>query len=297
MNDNNINVFISSKNRDMNSSTSDFTCYFPNRVISCEENQGININVISFDILNTMYNVNDYNNQFNIIITGTSSQYTKVIKLINGSYSVADIMTFVSSQTSDIKMDYIPIRNRFIFYNTNPDNNQIHLQIVNSGTFLGFENGDLISIPVLGVESHKVVNMNAYNKIILRVNNIDFEVASLENIIDTPIKPSAFEVSNILLWLSKNDIAPNQVLSYNNTDAGNSYCYNIYNKYVSSLNFVLTNEYNEIIDDAPDWTLGLQFTIYDKKDDSMVRELGIISGYMREIFVILNIFLSYFVGK
>jgi hypothetical protein len=295
MSDNNVNVFISSKNRDMNSSTSDFTCSFDNRIISCNENQGININVISFDMLNNMYNINNNNNRFNIIINEGNTQTIQNINIINGSYSVVDLMDFIASQQSYFRMDYVSVRNRFIFTKTSP--NEIFIQVINCGSFLGFNNGDLIPIPNIGIESYNLINMVYYNKILLRVNNIDFEIASIENINHTQDKPSAFDVSNILLWLSKNDIAPNQVISYNNTDGGNSYCYNLYNKNISSINFMLTNEYNELIEDAPDWTLCLQFTIYEKRTDEMVRELGMITGYLREIYVMLNIFLSYLFGK
>lgn len=296
MNDNNINVFISSKCRDIYSKPSNFTCYLPSDKIICGDHQGINVNVVSFDILNSMYNINDFNNSFEIITTNLdgSDMVISVCDMINGSYSVADLMTYVTNFQSVFDMSYSSVRNRFIF-NKKATSKKVFIKIINCGSFLGFDNDSTIEITA-EIESANVVNMVYYNKIILRTDNIDFEVASLDNMASVTHSKGEFDVSNILLWVSKNDIAPFQVISYNNYDGGNSYCYNIYNKQVNSINFVLCNEFNEEILDAPDWTMCIQFTIYDKKDDAIVRELGISNGYLREIFVLLNFFYSYLFG-
>lgn len=291
MNDNNINVFISSRMRDANSTPSNFTCLFPSGKITCKDNQGINVNVVSFDILNSMYNINDNNNVFNIVSHDMNGddQIIQTVRIVPGSYSVTELKSFIADQQDLFSMGYSKIRNKYTFTKINRDR-MVYLQVVSAGSFLGYSNGSFVEITEDEKECDNVLNMVYYNKIVLRVNDLDFEVASFENILDTG---STFDISNILLWMSKNDTAPFQMISYSNQDAGNSFCYNIYNKSVNSLNFILTNEYNEIIEDAPDWTMALQFTIYDKKDDIMVRELGIISGYLREIYVYLTFFYSF----
>ena len=50
-------LFINSKNRLANQTIYDFTVYLKNQII-VGRNQGINISVMSFSMLNSMYNVN-----------------------------------------------------------------------------------------------------------------------------------------------------------------------------------------------------------------------------------------------
>lgn len=295
MDDQNINVFISSKMRDTNSRPCDFTAHFPPGLIHCGENQGINVNIISFDLLNSMYNINDFNNRITVISTDidANTEESYEINILPGSYSVTELAIYLNSIQTDFSCFYTSIRNRFIIRKIN-ENKNITLRIDTAGSFLGFNNGDEIHLTSIGIESSNVVNMVYFNKVIIRANGIDFEVSSLENISD----PSSivFNMSNILLWVSKQDNSPFQMITYNNTDGGNSYCYNIYNKFVNSINFQLTNEHGELIDDAPDWSMALQFTIYDKKDDLVAKELTIQTSYLREIFVFMNIFYSIIMG-
>ena len=73
------NVFISSKNRDINETPYNYTCKFPDDVIKCDNNQGIKINIISFDMINQMYNVNINNNRYNIITTYLNDENETII--------------------------------------------------------------------------------------------------------------------------------------------------------------------------------------------------------------------------
>ena len=63
------NVFINSTNRSPLENSYDFNLFFDNNEIVIGENEGINVNVVSFSMLNSMYNVNQYssNNTFILI--------------------------------------------------------------------------------------------------------------------------------------------------------------------------------------------------------------------------------------
>lgn len=290
MNDNNINVFISSKIRDVNSSPSDFRCYFPNGAISCGETQGIKINVISFDILNSMYNINQYNYRFNIIISGTSKEEG----FVSGSYNVNDIVNFMNSNYSAyFTVQYSKVLNKFIFKQSQSG---ISIKIINCGSVLGLSNGTTYAIGA-SLYSTTIVNMVNYNKIIVRANNLDFEINSLENITNTPDNNSDFEISNILLWMNRSEVPPFQTISYNNFDGGNSFSYNLYNKSINTLDITLTNELGQVIDDALDWTMAIQFTIYERNDNQMIKSLNITNAYLREIYVYVNIFFNILIRR
>lgn len=290
---NNINVFISSKNRDSNSTPYNYTCKLPDDLIRCNQSQGIKINIISFDMVNSMYNINSHNNHFQLITTDLNggNQLIYNYYIPDGNYSVVDLKNWINSNNNFMIITYNTITNKYTFVKSN-NSIKLYLNIINSGAFLGFDNGSTIEI--ISYISMNKLNIVYSNKIIIRALNLNFEIESLENINNTDDK---FELSNILLWVSKNDIAPFQVISYNNYDGGNSYSYNLYNKSIDTIHFLITNEFNEVITDLPDWTMSCQFSIYERKDDEMTRLIAISNNYLREIYVFLHIFYSWITGS
>ena len=63
-----ITSFISFKNRQSQGNAYDFTFDYPDGILTCRPNEYIELNVLSFNLANTMYNINESNNQFEIII-------------------------------------------------------------------------------------------------------------------------------------------------------------------------------------------------------------------------------------
>ena len=61
-----ITSFISSVNRVSNEYAYNFTIDYPDGILSCEQQEYIELNVLSFDMLNSMYNMNASNNTFRI---------------------------------------------------------------------------------------------------------------------------------------------------------------------------------------------------------------------------------------
>ena len=62
------NIFINSANRSSTDKPYDFSVFFDNDEITVNGNEGVNINIASFSLLNSMYNVNEYtgNNKFKV---------------------------------------------------------------------------------------------------------------------------------------------------------------------------------------------------------------------------------------
>ena len=73
-----INAFISSANRANDETIYDFTVNFPDDAIECGDGEMIKLNVVSFDMVNTMYNINETNNKF--IIKTYTIHYKKELK-------------------------------------------------------------------------------------------------------------------------------------------------------------------------------------------------------------------------
>ena len=53
-----ITSFISSENRQATEPIYNFTINYPDSILSCKENEHLELNVLSFDMPNTMYNIN-----------------------------------------------------------------------------------------------------------------------------------------------------------------------------------------------------------------------------------------------
>jgi hypothetical protein len=58
-----ITSFIKSSNRATNEKSYNFSIDYPDGVLTCNADEYMEINVISFDMINTMYNINSDNNE------------------------------------------------------------------------------------------------------------------------------------------------------------------------------------------------------------------------------------------
>jgi len=91
----NITSFISSKKRQLQENTYDFTIDYPDGILACRPNEYMELNVWSFDMANTMYNINETNNKFEIMTNNIPD--TKTIP--PGNYSVKTFMKKILQQT------------------------------------------------------------------------------------------------------------------------------------------------------------------------------------------------------
>ena len=123
------NIFVNSAVRRTNESLYNFSIQFTNTAISATENQTIKINVISFDMVNTFYNVNENtgNNAFAITNTdsnGTSNPITTTYIIPFGKYSVLTFKdTLNSLLVNVVVVSYNTAQNSFTFKlhsNTSP---------------------------------------------------------------------------------------------------------------------------------------------------------------------------------
>ena len=84
-----ITSFISSANRQASEPVYNFTIDYPDAVLSCKEKEHMEMNVLSFDMLNTMYNINDTNNHFQIKVDNT---HTTQLYITKGNYTVKSLI-------------------------------------------------------------------------------------------------------------------------------------------------------------------------------------------------------------
>ena len=277
------NIYISSANKSANDKPYDFTIFFDNDEIMVEKNEGVNVNIVSFSLLNSMYNVNQYsrNNIFTLHNISLNSDTT--ITIPYGNYSVYTLMNQLNVLLSGIiTVSYNVATNTYTYKNISASSYSINP--LNCSKLLGLT--QITSISPLGTTS-SYVNMVDYQQVILRCPTLVFENNSMDNIQDSD---NFIAVSDILYWVNKQDVEPFKMINYKNEDGSTLYNYNVVNRNFSHFNFKLTNELDEPIYDAPDYLLQMQIIIYDK-DNTYFKEAAVqLLKILNEIyFAILNI--------
>jgi hypothetical protein len=253
------NIFINSANRNIQDSAYDFTIYFDNDEINVLPNEAVNINVVSFSLLNSMYNVNQYTNN-NTFILQKNNTINTTITIPYGNYSVYTLRDQLNSLMSGlINVVYNPATNTYTYTNLTVDTYK--LNPLNCKKLLGLS--ALTTITTQGITS-TYINMVDYQQVILRCPTLTFETSSMDNIQD---HSNFIAISDILYWVNKQDVEPFKMINYRNEDCSTAYSYNVLNRSFTYLNFKLVNEYNNPIYDAPDFLLQLQVSIFDKTDD------------------------------
>jgi len=261
------NIFINSANRNPIESNFDFNLFFDNDELIINPNEGVNVSVVSFSLLNSMYNVNQYTSNNTFILSNNTLATNTTITIPFGNYNVYTLQQQLNSLlTGFINVDYNLATNSYTYTNTSLF--ELSIKPQNCYKLLGLST----TTPILssGTKS-SYVNMVDYQQIILRCSTLVFENNSMDNIQD---KNNFIAVSDILYWVNKQDVEPFKMINYKNEDGGTLYSYNVVNRSFSTLNFKLVNEFNQPIYDAPDYLLQLQISIFDK-DNNYFKEASL----------------------
>ena len=277
------NIFINSANRSSTDKPYDFSVFFDNDEIIVNNNEGVNINITSFSLLNSMYNVNEFTKNNTFLLHDVFLDTDTIITIPYGNYNVLTLLNQLNVLLSGkINLSYNVATNTYTY--TNLSLLSYSINPLNCSKLLGLSG--LTTISSSGTIGG-YVNMVNYQQVILRCPTLVFENNSMDNIQD---KNNFIAVSDILYWINKQDIEPFKTINYKNEDWGTLYSYNVVNKSFSNFNFKLVNEFNEPIYDAPDFLLQLQISIYDK-DNTYFKEASLqMLKLLNDIyFTVLNI--------
>ena len=253
-------IYINSKNRNSNEKIYDFNVLLNNPII-INKNQGINISVVGFSMMNTDYNLKgvyfDYSE-----IGQTTIRNREYIP--DGNYSYLSLMEYLNSVLEGrIKVEYLKHRNSFKFTNLNYINYDYIIHPENAKKFLGLyqdlELNDSGGISTTSKEG-SYINLTNYSHIIIKTNNILFEDNTQDNINNIEMGNSS-----ILFMIDKQDIPPFQLISYRNYDKSDNYSYNINNRQINSIDLHLYNEKGELLTTTDDYFLTLKLVIFNKE--------------------------------
>lgn len=252
-------IYISSKNRSSNENIYNFNVILNNPIIA-NRNQGINISVVGFSMMNTDYNFR--NLSFNIQelhYTPITYSLLHTITIPDGNYSYLTLLNYLKNNTefnTYLDIEYIKERNTFKFTNKLTEGN-IKIISRNCNNILGIKTELLIETS----QESSYINLTNYSHIVIKSNNILFEDNTQDN-----INTTEFGNSSILFMLDKQDICPFKLISYKNYDKSDNYSYNISNRQISSIDLHLYNEKGEILTNTDDYFLTLKFVIFNKEE-------------------------------
>ena len=128
-----ITSFIHSKNRTADDRVYNFAVDYPDGIISCKDNEYIELNVVSFDMLNNMYNINATNNCLKV------NGENKYIPF--GNYTVKTFRTTLMSLLPlETTIVYNDAQNTYSFIGT------ATIEPITIGAVLGMPNNIQVSI-------------------------------------------------------------------------------------------------------------------------------------------------------
>ena len=288
-----INLYINSSYRKKDETTSYLKCIVPSGLIKSYGKDYLTLSVTSFYCFNTLYQMDETNNEFSLVIRDISNNLTQLLffSLDNcvGNPNVYDIRNELNELLNgNISITYDKIKNLFLFTRTKAQsttNHKLYLKIKTCGTFLGFSkdyNNKEIEITTDGIYSYQPINVMYHQQLLINIDgDIQLPINNLDNKNSDVLEPSS------VLFTKPIDIQKNQLIMYDNGDGNASFQYKISQKdTINQINIRITNQDNEEISTLGDWNLTLQFERHD--EDMTESLLTQIKEYMKYIFIVLG---------
>ena len=292
-----INLYVNSSYRKKDETTTRLKVIVPSGLIKSYGKDYFTLAITSFYSFNTLYQMDETNSDFIIIVRDASNNIFKYLYFsfvdCVGNPNVYDIRDELNTLLKDyISVTYDKIKNLFLFTRTkavDTSNNKIYLKNKTSANFLGFSKDYInkeILITTSGVYSYQPINVIYHQQILINIDgDIQMAINNLDNKISDVLEPSS------VLFMKPIDINKNQLIMYDNYDGNASFQYKISQKdTINQINVRITNQDNEEIATLGDWQLTMQL---ERHDENMTESLLTqIKEYISYIFLIIGTYLS-----
>ena len=292
-----INLYVNSSYRKNDETTTRLKVIVPSGLIKSYGKDYFTLAITSFYCFNTLYQMDETNSDFIIIVRDASDNIFKYLYFsfvdCVGNPNVYDIRDELNTLLKDyISVTYDKIKNLFLFTRTkavDTSNNKIYLKNKTSANFLGFSKDYInkeIEITTDGVYSYRPINVIYHQQILINIDgDIQMAINNLDNKISDVLEPSS------VLFMKPIDINKNQLIMYDNYDGNASFQYKISQKdTINQINVRITNQDNEEIATLGDWQLTMQL---ERHDENMTESLLTqIKEYISYIFLIIGTYLS-----
>lgn len=244
----------------------------------CKENEYFTVNIASFNMIKSFYAVQNYlNNGINVWLknkeTGIFDEpYYRSIS--EGNYTVRSLIVELQKILFNlVDISYDGKLNKFLFKRLetfvnegyeNIDDYDVYIEPINSGIFLGLENGVKFLISFEGVCSTKFINVNGYNTMLLKMTggvSIDNSVMNITH--------SYYEPNQVLAIIDLQQISPMDSIVFSNQNNTNNFVYKVSNKKINNFTIEIVNEENVNFPQMSDYILNLCFQKQSQQNDAL----------------------------
>ena len=229
--DSKINIYVNSKNRRSDETASNFNVIVPDGLLKINNNQSFELNVISFNCVNSFFHCNNNTNRFQIIFRNNLNNIYMVgdYYLTNGNPNVYDLLTNINTITSVyMTTTYNRITNKYSFtriYAQTTNYYNMYLKPYNNANFLGLTNGVEFLINFTATECKYPINIMTIKSLSIGISgDISFRYNNMESNSNGTYKPSD------LILVKSVDVNKNELILYENIDGGDSFRYDLANK-------------------------------------------------------------------
>lgn len=300
--DSKINIYVSSKNRRVDESVSNFNVIIPDGLLKLNNDELFELSVISFCCSNSFYHCNNNTNKFQIIFRNNVGNLYMVgdYSFTNGNPNVYDILKNLNTLSSVyMTTSYNRINNKFTFTRTYAQTTNyynMYIKPINAGQFLGLTNYIEYLIPLTGVECKNPIDIISVKNICIGISG---DIGFRYNNMESSSTANIYKPSDLILVKSIN-VDKNELIIYENIDGGESFRFDLGTK--NTVKYFVLSVYDQdgnTINDMSEYSLNLQFIIRkkDQTKDLLVRlidynkESYLILGH---IFDLVNKIFSYF---
>ena len=292
-----INLYVNSRYRKKDETTTNLKVIVPSGLIKSYGKDYFTLSITSFYCFNTLYQMDENNSDFNIVIRDISNNTFKYLffSFVDciGNPNVYNILEELNLLLNGyISVTYDKIKNLFLFTRTkavDASNNKIYLKNKTCANFLGFSKDYInkeIEITTDGIYSYQPINVIYHQQLLINIDgDIQMSINNLDNKNSDILEPSS------VLFMKPIDINRNQLIMYDNIDGNASFQYKISQKdTINQINIRVTNQDNEDIITLGDWQLTMQLERHD--EDITESLLTQIKEYISYMFLIIGTYLS-----
>ena len=281
-----INIYINSKNRRTDETTSNFNVIIPDGLLKVTKNEEFELSVISFNCVNSFYHCNNNCNKFQLIFRNNVNNIFMIqdFLLTNGNPNVYDVLSNINTLTSIyMNTTYNRITNKFSFTRTYAQTTSyynMYIKPYNSSNFLGLINNVEYLINFTATECTYPINIMSIKSLCIGISgDISFRYNNMESNTN-----GVYKASDLILVKSV-DVDKNELILYNNIDAGDSFRYDLGNR--DKIKYFVLSVYDQngnTITDMPDYLMHIQFII--RKVDETKLILNKVLDYNKESYLI-----------
>ena len=291
MNNQITNVVISSKNKKIQDTNSKMVIKFEEDLVKFVENdEELYVCMSSFHMIKSFYACqNLLNNEFELIIKSEDDEVIQTCLISEGNYNIKtliqEIVEITKSVDNMFQISYDIRLNKFIYTNKFSPDFEVYIKPINSGIFLGLENGVEYLISQQGTYSSKFINLSGYTTMIIKIEGD----VNLDNTISN-INSDQFVYDKILGILNINDVAPMDSITYEDNN-GCMFKHKVINRKIPSFKISIVNEDGNEFPQMGEWIMMLKFERV-KNNNQMIKSENLLENMnyiMMRIFSYMEI--------